>query len=91
MYGPSHPDIADLERRQLCAQASSATSEHAFSKARLIISKRRQRLTFDHMDGISLLEWYYKDKGWGESAKRTQCAAEVQGQRVEEGGLMVAQ
>ena len=54
-YGPSHPDIVDLARRQLCAQVSSATSECAFSKAGLIISKRRQRLTSDHVDSISLL------------------------------------
>ena len=90
-YGPGHLDIADLVRRWLCAQASSATSERAFSKAGLIISKKRQRLTSDHVDGISLLGWHYKDKGWGESAKRPRCAAQVQGQRVEEGGQVAAQ
>ena len=33
--------IANLARRRLCAQASSATSERAFSKAGLVISKKR--------------------------------------------------
>ena len=34
-------EIADLARRWLCAQTSSATSERAFSKAGLIVSKKR--------------------------------------------------
>ena len=54
-YGPGHPNIADLERCRLCAQASSATSESAFSKMGLIISKKRQQLTANHVDGIRLL------------------------------------
>ena len=41
--------IADLARRRLCAQASSATLESTLSKAGLIVSKKRQRLTGDHM------------------------------------------
>ena len=90
-YGPGHPDIADLARRRLCAQASSATSKRAFSKVGLIISKKRQQLTSDHVDGINLLGWHYKDKGWGESAKRPRCAPQVEGERVEEGGQMAAQ
>ena len=36
------PKVVDWARRRLCAQASSATSEHAFSKAGLLISKKRQ-------------------------------------------------
>ena len=90
-YGPGYLDIANLVRRWLCAQASSATSEHAFSKAGLINSKKRQRLTFDHVDDISLLGWHYKDKDWGESAKRPRCAPQVDGERVEEGDQMAAQ
>ena len=49
------PGIADWARRRLCVQASSAASERAFSKLRLIGSKKRQRLMPDHMDGISLM------------------------------------
>ena len=63
-YGPGHPNIADLARLQLCIQASSATSERAFSKVWLIISKKRQRLTSNHVESITLLGWHYKDKGW---------------------------
>ena len=54
-YHLKYPKIADLARRRLCTQASSAKSEHAFSKAGLVISKKRQRLMADHVDGISLL------------------------------------
>ena len=72
-------------------QELSATSERAFSKAVLIINKKRQRLTSDHLNGISLLGWHYKDKGWGESEKRPRCTSQVEGERVEEGGQMVAQ
>ena len=70
-----HAEIGDLVRQQSCAQASSATSEHAFSKVGLIMGKKRQRLTADHMDGISLMGWQYKDNGWGEIAKRPRCGA----------------
>ena len=42
-----YPEIANLAWRRLCAQASSATSERAFSKAGLFLSKKRQRLTAD--------------------------------------------
>ena len=54
-YHLRYHEIANLARRRLCAQASSATFECAFSKAGLVISKKRQRLTADHVDGISLL------------------------------------
>ena len=40
-YHVRYPEIANLTRRQLCAQVSSATSERAFSKAGLVISKKR--------------------------------------------------
>ena len=71
-------EIADLVRRWLCAQASSATPERAFSKAGLIMSKKRQRLTVDHVDDISLMGWHYKDHGWGEFAKIPRCGAEME-------------
>ena len=89
-YHVRHPEIANLARRQLCAQASSATSERAFSKAGLVLSKKRQRLTADHVDGISLLGWHYKDNGWGESSKRIRCVLQVEGQPHEEESEMVA-
>ena len=40
-YQHKYPGIADLSRRRLFAQALSATSERAFSKAGLVISKKR--------------------------------------------------
>ena len=89
-YHVRYPEIANLARCRLCAQASSATSEHAFSKAGLVLTKKRQRLTADHVDGISLLGWHYKDNGWGESSKRIRCVPQVEGQRHEEESEMVA-
>ena len=71
-------EIADLERRRLCAQASSATSERAFSKAGLIMREKRQRLMADHVDGISLMGWHYKDHGWGELGKRPRYGTEME-------------
>ena len=71
-------EIADLARRRLCVQASSATSTRAFSKAGLIMRKKRQRLMADHVDGISLMGWHYKDHGWGKLAKRPRCGAEME-------------
>ena len=85
-----YPEIANLARRRLCVQASSVTSERAFSKPGLVISKKRQRLTADHVDDISLLGWHYKDNGWGESSKRVRCVPQVEGQRLEEESEMVA-
>ena len=56
----------------------------------LVLSKKRQRLTADHVDGISLLGWHYKDNVWGESLKRIRCILEVEGQQHEEESEMVA-
>ena len=72
-------------------QVSSATSKHAFLKAGLTISKKRQQLTPDHVDGISLLGCHYKDNGWGESAKRPWYVPQVEGEKLEEDSQMVAQ
>ena len=69
---------------------SSATSEHAFLKAGLIIGKKRQQLTADNVDDISLLGWHYKDNGWGESAKRPRWVPQVEGERIEEEIQMAA-
>ena len=74
----------------MCAEASSGISEDAFLKARLVISKKRQRLTADNVDGISLLGWHYKYNGWGESAKRPQCVPQVEGEKLEEESEMAA-
>ena len=84
------PEVVDWAKRRLCAQASSATSKHAFLKAGLIISKKRQRLTADNVDGINLLGCHYKDNGWGELAKRPRCIPQVEGERLEEENQMVA-
>ena len=81
----------DWARRRLCVKASSATYERAFSKAGLITRKKRQRLMADHVDGISLLGWHYKDNGWGESGKRPRCVPQVEGERLEEESQMAAQ
>ena len=89
-YHLKYPEIANFTRRRLCAQASSATSKRAFLKAWLVISKKRQRLTADHVDSISLLGWHYKGNGWGESSKRIQCVPQVEGQRLEEESKMAA-
>ena len=40
-YHVRYPEIANLARRRLCVQASSATSERAFSKVGLVLSKKR--------------------------------------------------
>ena len=77
------PKIADWARRRLCAQASSAISERAFLKAGLIVSKKRQRLMADHVDGIILMGWHYKDNGWGESTKRPLFIPWVEGESLE--------
>ena len=82
------PEVVDWARRRLCGQASSATSGCAFSKARLIIGKKRQRLTADNVDEISLLGRHYKDNGWGESPKRPRCVPQVEGERLEEESQM---
>ena len=58
-----HAEIADLARHQLCAQVWSTTLEHALSKARLVISKKRQQLMVLYVDNISLMGWHYKDNG----------------------------
>ena len=85
------PKVMDWARRRLCVQASSTTSEHTFSKAPLIINKKRQLLAADNVDGISLLGWHYKDNGWGESAKRPRCVPQVEGERLEEESQMAKQ
>ena len=61
----------------MCTSVKCYHPRHAFSKAGLIISKKRQRLTADNVDGISFLGWDYKDNGWGQSAKRSRCACGV--------------
>ena len=71
-----HTEIINMARLRLCAQASSAISERAFSKAGLIMSRKRQRLMANRVDGISLMGWQNKDNGWRELAKRPRRGAE---------------
>ena len=52
------PNVADLARRRLSAQASSACSERSFSKAGLILRKHRMSLTTESVEGLSLLGWH---------------------------------
>ena len=89
-YHVRYPEIANLARRRLCVQASSAISERAFTKEGVVLCKKRQRLTADHVDSISLLGWHYKDNAWGESSKRIRCVPQMEGQRHEEESEMAA-
>ena len=52
-----YPRIADLARRRLCTQASSATSERSFSKAGLICVKNRLSLLSQNVDCLSAVGW----------------------------------
>ena len=90
-YSDGYSKTADLARRRLRVQASSATSEGTFSKAGLITSKKRQRLMADHVDGIRSFGWHYKDNGSRESAKRPLCVPYMQGEKIGEENLMAAQ
>ena len=65
-----HAEILDLEKCRLCAQASNATPDSAFSNAGLIMSKKKQPMTADHVDSISFMGWHYKDNNWWKIAKR---------------------
>lgn len=49
--------MAHLARRRLSTQASNASSERIFPKARLIINRKRMVLTPNHVDELSLLGW----------------------------------
>ena len=51
------PIVADLARRRLASQPSSATSERSFSKSGNIVTKRRVMLLPRHVDDLSLLAW----------------------------------
>lgn len=57
-----HPLIAQVARRLLSLQASSAASERSFSKGGLIVSKKRQCLSGARVDGLSLVGWYYDEE-----------------------------
>ena len=60
-HGHLHPLIADVARRCLSLQASSAASERSFSKSGLIVSKKRQCLKAERVDGLTLVGWYYDE------------------------------
>lgn len=57
-----HPLIAQVARRLLSLQASSAASERSFSKGGLIVSKKRQCLSGARVDGLSLVGWFYDEE-----------------------------
>ena len=51
------PEVADIVRRCLSTQCSSACSERSFSKAGLIATKQRVILVAEHVDSASLIGW----------------------------------
>ena len=57
-YKSRWPNVAGIARRRLATQATSAASERSFSKAGLIVSRKRMMLTPQHVDGLSLLGWH---------------------------------
>lgn len=57
-YENFHPLIASVARRTLALQASSAASERSFSRAGLIVTKKRHCLREERIDGLSLVGWY---------------------------------
>ena len=61
------PEIANIARRRLCVQASSATSERAFSKAGLVCSKQRMSLLPRKIEDLTCLSWDLVQSGWGPS------------------------
>ena len=74
----------------MCASVKCYIRACLLKKVGLIISKKRQQLTADNMDGISFLGCHYKDNGWGKSAKRPRCVPEVEGERFEAENQMAA-
>ena len=56
-YGGHFRHVEKVARRRLAAQASSATSERAFSKAGHILTKRRLALSPQSVDDLSFLAW----------------------------------
>ena len=56
----------------------------------MIIGKKKQQLTADNVDGMSLLGWHYQHNDWGESAKRAWCVPQMEGERLEEGSQIAA-
>ena len=67
------PMVADVARRRLCTQASSATSERSFSKAGLIVVKKRLTLLSKNVDALSAVGWdVMYERGLEEAPKRKQ-------------------
>ena len=62
VHESEHPLIAQVARRLLSLQASSAASERSFSKGGLIVSKKRQCLSGARVDGLSLVGWYHDEE-----------------------------
>ena len=62
MHESEHPLIANVARRLLSLQASSAASERSFSKGGLIVSKKQQCLSDARVDGLLLVGWYHDEE-----------------------------
>ena len=72
------PEVAQVARRRLAAQASSATSERSFSKSGLIVQKRRMQLRPDNVDALSLLGWHcHEEHIRSEEAEAEKAAAKL--------------
>ena len=62
LHESEHPLVAQVARRLLSLQASSAASERSFSKGGLIVSKKRHCLSGARVDGLSLVGWYHDEE-----------------------------
>ena len=47
----------------------------------MLIVVKSQWWAANHVDGISLMRWHYKDNGWEEIAKRTRYGAGMEKER----------
>ena len=76
------PNVAKLARRRLSAQASSACSERSFSKAGLIVSKKRMVLRPENVDGLSLLGWSLMKENDDRAKRRESFPSGKEGKRA---------
>ena len=69
MHEAKFPRVANIARRRLSTQASSACSERSFSKAGLILRKHRLSLSTESVDGLSLLGWHVAEEARKEASQ----------------------